>query len=434
MTQGLPLNEQCSEPRSVLPVTWDQDEALAHSSSLAMSRLVHAVQELSLARDLNDIMAVVRHAARELTGADGATFVVRDGDLCHYADEESISPLWKGQRFPMSTCISGWVMLHGQAAVIENIFSDPRVPVDAYLPTFVKSLAMVPIRTSSPIGAIGIYWAARRQPAEEEVHLLQALANTTAVAMENVQVYAHLEQRVKERTAALEAANAELQLANAELDSFSHAVSHDLGAPLRGIQGFLRLALTEGGALSDEARDYLKRAAASAKHMRELIDDLLRLSQVSRLELRKEKVNLSHIAGEILDQLKAAAPDRRVLTEIADEVMAIGDGGLLRAVLENLLSNAWKYTAKSDHARISFEANYSSEGLTRYSVRDNGVGFDMSHVNKLFQPFERLHNAAEYPGSGIGLTTVQRIIHRHGGRVWAEAQPGKGAAFHFTLP
>src|SRR5215216_2626800 len=166
---------------------------------LQMSRLVSAVQELSLARNLATITDVVRRAARELTGADGATFVLREGDKCHYAEENAISPLWKGQRFPLSTCISGWAMLNRQAAVIEDIYADPRIPADAYRPTFVKSLAMVPIRTEAPIGAIGNYWATRRQPTGEEVELLQALANTTAVAMENVRVYAELEQRVKER-------------------------------------------------------------------------------------------------------------------------------------------------------------------------------------------------------------------------------------------
>ena len=153
-------------------------------------------------------MAIVRHTARELTGADGATFVLRDGEFCHYADEEAIAPLWKGQRFPLKTCISGWAMLNRQPVVIEDIYKDSRIPADAYRPTFVKSLAMVPIRAAEPIGAIGNYWATKRQPTAEEVELLQALANTTAVVMENVQVYKELEQRVKDRTSELHPANA----------------------------------------------------------------------------------------------------------------------------------------------------------------------------------------------------------------------------------
>ncbi|HZT30752.1 MAG TPA: response regulator [Bryobacteraceae bacterium] len=137
---------------------WDRTQLLRMNRGMA--RLIAAVQELSLARDLDGVMAIVRRAGRELTGADGATFVLREGDLCHYADEDAVAPLWKGQKFPLSACISGWVMLNRQAAVIEDIYADPRIPADAYRPTFVKSLAMVPIRTEAPVGAIGNYWAA----------------------------------------------------------------------------------------------------------------------------------------------------------------------------------------------------------------------------------------------------------------------------------
>lgn len=176
-----------------------------------MQRLVRVVQELSLVRDMDGLQKIVRTAARELTGADGATFVLREGDQCFYADEDAIEPLWKGLRFPMEICVSGWVMLNRQAVVIEDIYADPRVPHDAYRPTFVKSLATVPIRTSAPIGAIGNFWARRHQPQSHDLALLQALADTTAVALENLAVHAELEQRVRDRTAELEARNAEVR-------------------------------------------------------------------------------------------------------------------------------------------------------------------------------------------------------------------------------
>ncbi len=169
--------------------------------------LVDVVQRLSLARDLGAVQKIVRHAARTLTGADGATFVLRNSGQCYYADEDAIEPLWKGMRFPMEACISGWSMLHRQAAVIPDIYADARVPADAYRATFVKSLAMVPIRSLDPIGAIGTYWATHHAATRDEVRVLQALADTTAVAMENVRVYSELEQRVHERTRELEAAN-----------------------------------------------------------------------------------------------------------------------------------------------------------------------------------------------------------------------------------
>ncbi len=169
-----------------------------------MEHLIEVVQALSLARTLEQIMEIVRKSARRLTGADGASFVLRDGDQCYYADEDAIAPLWKGRRFPMSICISGYTMQNRQPVVISDIYGDERIPFAAYQPTFVKSLAMVPIRACNPIGAIGTYWATLYQPTEEKVKLLQALADTTAVAMENVQIYNELEQRVQNRTAALE--------------------------------------------------------------------------------------------------------------------------------------------------------------------------------------------------------------------------------------
>ncbi len=170
----------------------------------AMEQLVEVVQLLSLARDLQAIMNIVRHAARKLTGADGATFILRDNDKCFYAEEDAISPLWKGQRFPMSACISGWVMLNKQPAIIEDIYADQRIPANIYRPTFVKSLAMVPIRTIDPIGAIGNYWATQHLPTPEQIKILQVLADTTAVAMENVSVYENMEKCVQQRTEELQ--------------------------------------------------------------------------------------------------------------------------------------------------------------------------------------------------------------------------------------
>ncbi|QSX78872.1 GAF domain-containing protein [Agrilutibacter solisilvae] len=158
--------------------------------------LVNAIQKLSMVRDFETLAALVRHAARELTGADGATFVLRDGDQCHYRDEDAIGPLWKGQRFPMSACISGWVMLHREPVAIEDIYADARIPQDAYRSTFVRSLVMVPIRTLDPIGAIGNYWAGRHRSSPEEIYLLRALADSTSVAIENVRMFEDLEPRV----------------------------------------------------------------------------------------------------------------------------------------------------------------------------------------------------------------------------------------------
>jgi hypothetical protein len=203
------------------------------------ARLVEVVQRLSLARDIPTIQDIVRRAARQLTGADGATFVLRDGDRCYYADEDAIAPLWKGQRFPLAACISGWSMLHRCSVLIPDIYADDRIPHDAYRPTFVKSLVMVPIRTLDPIGAIGNYWAQAHQPTAEEVALLQALADTTAVAMENVRVFTELEDRVRARTAELETANRQLAAANRELTAAQNQANQVFAAYARALPGTL---------------------------------------------------------------------------------------------------------------------------------------------------------------------------------------------------
>ena len=229
-------------------------------------------------------------------------------------------------------------------------------------------------------------------------------------------------------------ATAELERTNKELEAFSYSVSHDLRAPLRSIDGFSHALLEDYADRFDETgKDYLQRVRAACQRMGQLIDDLLSLSRVIRHELRIESVDLSAIVRSIAAQLSQAEPERRVNVEIADAVEVRGDPGLLRIALENLLSNAWKFTRKTADPRIEF-GTMKKDGAQIIFVRDNGAGFDMAYVNKLFGAFQRLHETKDFPGTGIGLATVQRIVHRHGGRVWAEAAVGQGAAFYFVLP
>ncbi|MGA2603505.1 MAG: PAS domain S-box protein [Verrucomicrobiia bacterium] len=236
-----------------------------------------------------------------------------------------------------------------------------------------------------------------------------------------------LEQRVLERTA-------ELTAANKELEAFTYSVSHDLRAPLRGIDGFSQALLEDyADKLEGDGKNLLQRIRAGSQRMGTLIDDLLNLSRVSRRALHREPVDLTKLASEIAGELREQDPQRRVELRIADDLKTEGDPELLRVVLENLLGNAWKYTAKQPHATIEFGLDRDN-GHPSFFVRDDGVGFDMQYVDKLFTPFQRLHAMNEFPGTGIGLATVQRIVHRHGGRVWAQAEVNKGATFHFTLP
>jgi signal transduction histidine kinase len=393
-------------------------------------RLIRAVQELSLARDVEQIRAIVRSAAREMAQADGATFVLRDGDRCHYVDEDAIGPLWKGQRFPMTACISGWAMLNRRPAVVPDIFQDARIPIDVYRPTFVKSLVMVPIREVDPIGAIGTYWATPRDASAETIERLQALANSTAVAMENVRVYQELELRVQQRTAQLEAANQ-------ELDAFSYSVSHDLRAPLRHIRGFVGL-LQEDAApvLGDEGRGHLERITAAAARMSQLIDDLLAFARLGRAPLAKQPVALEDLVRDAQRDVMTDAGDRLIDWHIdAAAIVVSADAALLRQVLLNLLSNAVKYTRGRSPAQIEVRAQIdAARGEVVVAVRDNGAGFDPRYADRLFGVFQRLHSSDEFEGVGVGLANVRRIVHRHGGRTWAEGAPNQGATFWFTLP
>ena len=232
----------------------------------------------------------------------------------------------------------------------------------------------------------------------------------------------------------LRQAQTELQTANHELEAFSYSVSHDLRAPLRAIDGFSRIVLEDyKDKLDDEGKDSLTRVRAASQRMGQLIDDLLQLSRLTRSEMHRTPVDLSALARAVADPLQKTEPERRVEFVIAPRLVAEADAGLMRVVLENLLGNAWKFTGKQAAAKIEF-GRTTHRGVPAFFVRDNGVGFDVTYADKLFGAFQRLHNTTDFPGTGIGLATVQRIIHRHGGRVWAEGEVNRGATFYFSLP
>jgi PAS domain S-box-containing protein len=235
-----------------------------------------------------------------------------------------------------------------------------------------------------------------------------------------------LEQRVRQRTAELEASTR-------ELDAFAYSVSHDLRAPLRSLEGFSQVLLEDyADALDDEAQGYLGRIQANVERMARMIDDLLDLSRATRTQLRREQADLSGLAREILAELQARDPERTVRVVIPDGLVASGDPQLLRLVLQNLLGNAWKFTARTDDPVIELAAQ-RRDGIDVFTVRDNGAGFDMQFAGKLFDPFQRLHTTAEFEGTGIGLAIVHRIVTRHGGRIVGEGVPGVGATFRFSL-
>jgi signal transduction histidine kinase len=236
----------------------------------------------------------------------------------------------------------------------------------------------------------------------------------------------NLERRVRERTAQLEETNR-------QLEAFSYSVSHDLRAPLRAIDGFGQALIEDYGEnVNDEMRRYLAKMRSATLRMAQLIEDLLKLARISRTTLAWQDVDLSALARQVLAELQQADPARDVHLQIWDGVHALADPRLIRIALENLLGNSWKFTSRTVSAQIEFGVLRDGEAAT-YFVRDNGAGFEMEHAEKLFDAFQRLHGVDEFPGTGVGLATVHRIVHRHGGRIWAHAEPGKGATFYFTL-
>jgi signal transduction histidine kinase len=259
---------------------------------------------------------------------------------------------------------------------------------------------------------------------EEQKRAAEALRSSRQEVME---LNADLEQRVAHRTA-------ELSAANSELEAFCYSVSHDLRAPLRAIDGFALTVLDHcNGRLDETARSYIDRARKAAHRMQRLIDDLLGLSRLSRAQMTFDHVDLTSIANSVLQELRQSGPERSVEVRVESGLKVWGDAALLRIALDNLLGNAWKFTARKERPTIEFGSKIE-QGLPVFFMRDNGAGFDMAYASKLFVPFQRLHTNHDFSGSGIGLAIVQRIIRRHDGEIWADGKPGDGATFYFRLP
>jgi signal transduction histidine kinase len=380
--------------------------------------LLDAVSALASARDEGSVCNIVRQAARALTGADGVTFVLRDGDLCHYADEDAIAPLWKGRRFPMETCISGWAMLNKTHVIVPDIYVDERIPHDAYRTTFVKSLAMVPVRREDPVGAIGAYWARQHTASADEIGVLQSLADAASLALRNVQLDGALQSALREERNARAAA----EEANRLKDEFLALLSHELRTPLHVIHNWLwqlRQNRNQPVSILAKALDVIERNAMLQSR---LVDDLLDVSRASagKLSIESKLVDLGALCEMAVDLALPAAREKNIAVEFAaaDHPRVWGDPDRLQQVLSNVLSNAIKFSHRGGLVRVKLS---SSGNRALVEVIDHGTGVAPEFLPHMFDRFRQANSTMtrRQGGLGLGLTIVREIMTLHRGTVTA---------------
>lgn len=411
--------------------------------------LTSTVQHLSTADTLERVTAVATGAVRSLLGADGSTFALRQGDTCLCVEEGATTPLFEGKRFPLADCVSGWAMIRREVVVLPDISVDERLVQDLYPRAHITSLVMAPVRVADPIAALGAYWREEHRTTPAEIRLLKILANSTAVALENLELREAVRRQSDERDHL--AARAD------ELESAIHTIVHDLRSPLGAMLGYAELiedALTDdadGTGSTDAAitrertQQFVRTIADSGRRMADQIDRTLALYGVTRGTLKPQRLDLTAMALEIISSLRAAALDRDLDITVEDGLSVDSDPVLTYMMLENLLGNAVKYTSRQPVALISLrrapslhEATVANgehrEPMSTFVVRDNGAGFPSDQAQRLFRPMSRLHRDEDFPGTGLGLASVARIIERHGGQIRAEGAPSCGASFYFSLP
>jgi signal transduction histidine kinase len=388
--------------------------------------LLVVLRGLSAAHNLEGVQAVIRASVRRVVAADGLTLVLRDEDRCYYADEDAVAPLWKGQRFPMSACISGWVMRNRTSAVIEDIYTDPRVPIDAYRPTFVKSLAMVPVRREGPIGAMGAYWATRRRPTEAEVRTLEAIADAVGIALMNVELIGDMQ-------AALE----EARNANRAKDEFLAVVSHELRTPLTAVLGWTAM-LRKGTLPPATVSRALEVVDRNARAQLELVEDLLATSQAARgrLQLARCPTVVRDVVHQAIEAIRADAVAKglSLTTVLADVGTIQADPERLRQIVWNLAKNAVEFTPEGGTVEVELRA---VPGAVELEMCDSGEGIPPEVLPYVFDRFRQADSSStrRHGGLGLGLALVRTLVELHGGHVTAHSDgAGHGARFVVRLP
>ena len=424
-----------------------------------IDRLIGVVRELSFAHDVEAVTGVVRRAARDLTGADGVSVILRDGDQAHYVDENAIAPLWKGRRFPLSQCVSGWVMAERQSVAIEDVFADPRVPADLYRPTFVKSLAMVPIRRENPVGALGAYWASPHRARPEEMEALERLADTAVVALANARLYRQLEGALKAaeiraeqlvrlndrmRKEVVHHVHTEEMLRHAHkmesLGRLAGGVAHDFNNLLTVIAGNSDLIIS-GGETPEQQVEAAREIYAAAQRGAALTRQLLAFSR--KQIVRPVLLDLNWVVERMEQMLTRLIGEHvRLSTNYGHDLGSVkADLGQIEQVIMNLVLNArdampqgGEIAVATRNAEVAggHEGHVPEGSYVVLAVGDTGVGMDEETKKQMFDPFFTTKDGGR--GGGLGLSTVHGIITQSGGYIRVVTAPGQGTTFAIYLP
>lgn len=389
--------------------------------------LAEATRQFSTSLQLQDLLPAICRAARAITDADAATVVLREDDKVHYVEEDSIEPLWKGHRFPISACISGWSILEHKPAIVEDIYDDPRLPIEAYQATFVKSLVMVPVRSQDPLGAIGVYWAEKRKATKREVELLEALADSAHIALINTQLY---EQTKAAREQAEEASRLK--------DEFLATISHELRTPLNAMLGWSRML--RSGKLDERTNQRaVETIERNAIAQAQLIEDLLDVSRIisGKMRLDVQPVDLAPTIQAAVESVRLAADAKGIHLNVVLDPRAgpvSGDPTRLQQIVWNLLSNAIKFTPKDGRVQVRLERVNSHLEIR---VADTGIGISPDFLPNVFDRFRQADGTTtrKHGGLGLGLAIVRHLVELHGGNIFALSEgEGRGATFTIRFP
>lgn len=399
-----------------------------------MDSLLETVMALASARTLDDVTRIVRSSARKLTQADGVSFVLKEEGNCYYADEDAIGPLWKGGRFPLNTCISGWAMLNRQIVVVPDIYQDARIPHEVYRPTFVKSLLMVPVRPEDPIAAIGAYWAQLHEATPDEQRVLQAVANAAALALRNIELDGDLRRSVEREREA----RARAERANQLKDDFLATLSHELRTPLHVIQSWIwQLNRSDQPPALQKALEVIERNVALQSR---LVEDLLDVSRAStgRLQLNTRLVDLASACLSVVEVLRLSARAKNIQLDVQQDTSTFiwGDADRVQQILWNVINNAIKFTPNDGRILVRISRGNRQ---ARVEIEDSGIGIEPDFLPFMFDRFRQADPSStrRFGGMGLGLTIVKELIQLHGGTVRAVSRgqdQGTAVTLEFPVP